>query len=548
MSLQQVLQHVVYNDFTGAQSGDTATIDAAITTLYNNSSTAQSMLEQLVSLNKTLTINYVADTMAGDPGEYLVEADLSYIQGLCYINPTGKAIAYDLELVLAHELVHAILGLTDDSPTVPNFAGPTVIYTNTIHDELSEDRRLSYDGAGWTLSANTQYTNGQTIDTAIIAGGSYDADANGHMAGSRDLLIGKSSADTLATGDGNDYLYGQDGDDTLSAGAGDDEITTGNGDDDVVFEFNSTDNDTITDFTIGDDQIDLSAFGMYRHEAETLSVYSGGDTTLYLNGHEIIVEGVTKTDLFNPSNNCFIGLIDGTAGNVVTGTASGETINASDGCTAYNDTITGAGGNDSLYGLAGSDLFKFAPGDGQDTIYETASLSETNVIRLEGIDWEDVYLDNPTVNDFYINIDDGSSGRVKISNQWNGDESSTGYEVTYLQCDDKIIDLRGGLLYRGDGPGQGDTIKARQDADTNDTMDGGDSNDTLYGYGGVDTFVFKAGYGHDTVYDTSGDNVLEIGAYDHYTNNGNDRTYYLDGTNTDWIKIDDFALYSWDVV
>ena len=109
---------------------------------------------------------------------------------------------------------------------------------------------------------------------------------------------------------------------------------------------------TIMD-TSGTDTFDLSAFGMYRHEAESLAVYSGGNTTLHLNGHEIVVQGVSKTDLFNPSNNAFIGLIEGTAGALVNGTSSGETINATDGRTIYNDTIEGHGGNDLLYGLAG---------------------------------------------------------------------------------------------------------------------------------------------------------------------------------------------------
>ena len=375
MSFVDVMEKVEFIGFTGDQSGNPTVIEAALSTLYNLSYYENSelktpwkdMLDSLVLENETLVINYEEGSFFSGVGQYAMYLDLAHFSTLCYINTQGKAIAYSFTAGLAHELGHAIGGMLDDPLDDENLAGENVIFTNPTHIALSVDERLSYDGLGYNIDVinGTDYTNGQSIDAAVIVrhiandpnrtySDSYDSDANGHTSSSRDLLIGMSGHnDTLSSGDGNDFLYGMGGDDSLDGGSGDDQITTGIGEDVVVFDFDPEDHDTITDFTIGEDKIDLTSFGMFRADVEAAAVYSGGNTTLHLNGHEIVVQGVSKTDLFNPSNNAFIGLIEGTAGATVTGTSSNDTLNALDGATAYNDTIEGHGGNDLLYGLAG---------------------------------------------------------------------------------------------------------------------------------------------------------------------------------------------------
>ncbi|KWU01500.1 hypothetical protein APQ14_04835, partial [Vibrio toranzoniae] len=66
--------------------------------------------------------------------------------------------------------------------------------------------------------------------------------------------------DVLSGGDGDDLLFGQGGDDTLIGGLGDDILTGGDGDDlfqwvDQPFQ---DDVDTITDFALGQDHLDIS--------------------------------------------------------------------------------------------------------------------------------------------------------------------------------------------------------------------------------------------------------------------------------------------------
>ncbi len=72
-----------------------------------------------------------------------------------------------------------------------------------------------------------------------------------------DELLGGRGGDTLRGGKGNDVLKGSYGADILVGGQGKDKLTGGRGDD--AFVFNSIDDhrDTITDFGLGNDHLDL---------------------------------------------------------------------------------------------------------------------------------------------------------------------------------------------------------------------------------------------------------------------------------------------------
>lgn len=75
-----------------------------------------------------------------------------------------------------------------------------------------------------------------------------------------DTLVGGKGNDTLVGGLGNDILTGGDGDDILIGGLGNDTLTGNAGSDTFVFSETGTANlDTIADYTVGNDTIDLGA-------------------------------------------------------------------------------------------------------------------------------------------------------------------------------------------------------------------------------------------------------------------------------------------------
>ncbi|MCP5073070.1 MAG: calcium-binding protein [Rhodobacteraceae bacterium] len=76
-----------------------------------------------------------------------------------------------------------------------------------------------------------------------------------------DSLSGGENVDNLYGGKGDDNLSGDGGGDNLDGGRGDDTLTGGGGADTFIFGLKS-DNDVITDFTDGTDQIDLSAYNL----------------------------------------------------------------------------------------------------------------------------------------------------------------------------------------------------------------------------------------------------------------------------------------------
>jgi len=123
--------------------------------------------------------------------------------------------------------------------------------------------------------------------TAQVLTGTADADI---LLGGAISVISGSDADTLNGGDGNDHLNGGYGDDTLNGGAGDDllkgrfgddTLTGGDGADTLYYhiqevqgKFLSADgNDTMTDFTIGTDIIQLEEYSVIGNETNTLAEF-----------------------------------------------------------------------------------------------------------------------------------------------------------------------------------------------------------------------------------------------------------------------------------
>ena len=186
---------------------------------------------------------------------------------------------------------------------------------NRLEGGAGHDYLLGGDGDD-ELSGGADYDNLRSGagDDRIWGGAGGDQLAGGagndalYGEAGNDSLYGGAGNDTLYGGAGNDTLDGDAGDDTLSGGAGDDRFYVRAGDDslsggpgdDVFSVFFGHGDDTILDFTDGEDLIDLSRFNALSGFDE-LAVSSDSDgVTIDLMAHDggtIRLEGFDIADL-----------------------------------------------------------------------------------------------------------------------------------------------------------------------------------------------------------------------------------------------------------
>jgi Ca2+-binding RTX toxin-like protein len=296
MTLANVQSQLVFNGFNAQEEGF---IRSLIARLYsgsgtnNGSQTARTVLDKTFQLNRQLTIDKVSDQAVAAnptggagafPNLFKIFLNPTYIQSLAYITSTGKSIQYDPALVVIHEIVHAIEGLTDRRNTSDNSAGDTQTFTNQVHRELGIPERISYEGAGFAsfLTPGRDFTGGNAIDVALLADGTKDTSAN--SPGTRDLIIGRTAGrHNFKTGDGDDYLYGSTNDDIFTGGGDDDVIIGGDGRDIARYsgscsEYNFTANSDGS-FIITDKRTN-SPDGTDRLRQVEIAEFSDGKVTL----------------------------------------------------------------------------------------------------------------------------------------------------------------------------------------------------------------------------------------------------------------------------
>ena len=270
--------------------------------------------------------------------------------------------------------------------------------------------------------------------------------------------------ETLLRGtDGNDVLLGYGDDDTVYAGAGDDRIRTFAG------------NDTIY-AGAGNDDIDAG------------------------NGNDIIY--------LKAGNNRAYGGDD-------------------------DDVIHSGSGNDHLEGGIGSDTYVFAKQFAQDVVLNFNPRQQDNdILKFTHAKLNDVRIYRHE-SDLLIAQNDGQ--QVSVQNFFDQDGKGD-YTVQELQFadgntlnteqlrqwvisptrgDDRIYAYaEGGKLYGGNG---NDTLIGNQGSDYlaggngNDTLMGGKGDDRLEGGMGNDTYLFNLGDGKDRIYDSFGNDVLQLG-------------------------------------
>jgi len=149
--------------------------------------------------------------------------------------------------VLAHELVHAMLGLDENLNEL--YGGGTteyrplaVVYSNLIYMNLGISQQNSYLGQDYKgiLTPGVQYTEGNAIHRSVVIRDRIVDWDSSNAGNSHDLLIGDERGNRITAGNGNDYLYGNGGSDELHGDA-DNDVLVGGAGNDTLFGGTGTD-------------------------------------------------------------------------------------------------------------------------------------------------------------------------------------------------------------------------------------------------------------------------------------------------------------------
>ncbi|MDJ0823210.1 MAG: calcium-binding protein [Paracoccaceae bacterium] len=176
-------------------------------------------------------------------------------------------------------------------------AGNDTVYGGDGNDTMnaSTGDDIMYGGRD-----NDVFQGGDGQDT-IYGNAGEDSLSGGN---GNDLIRGHQDNDSVSGGAGNDTLFGGGENDTINGGAGDNLLTGGQGAD--VFLFNNLvadGDDTITDFTVGVDQINLIGHPSIDTYAELnaadMTVNDVSGVMLYFGDSTIFLQNVTAAQLDN---------------------------------------------------------------------------------------------------------------------------------------------------------------------------------------------------------------------------------------------------------
>lgn len=347
-------------------------------------------------------------------------------------------------------------------------------------------------------------------------------------------LIGTAQNDVLEAGNIDAHLSGQAGHDVLVDGFGNDILVGGAGADVfVLLEDQRT--DTIEDFEVGSDVLDLSAWQqLYSLSQINFESTSNGailryaDETLVVNSASLApldVEQITLlTDLDRPPS--FVG-----------GPSSQEPVFST---TATARVLEAASVSGLFQGLAGFDRVDY--GGAEDGISAFLALPSLNLGAALGDTYQEIEgLTGTSFND--VLYGDGSANLL-VGDQGN-DFLNAGYGIDTVlggQGQDILVDPDGGALLEGGSgddlilalSGTSDAQETRSDDELggNDILLGGIGEDDLFGGAGSDILVGDFGtarvFGTDTLEGGAGDDFLQGAA-------GADTFVFRPGDGTDII-------------
>lgn len=391
-----------------------------------------------------------------------------------------------LEVVQSDGKTYVLAGGADDGVSVfLLLAGGLLVHHATIADTdffgLDNVSALAaWEGNGGidifvASSSETGITHLQ-LDTGLAGVDLTAALAGGLLSGTAgdDILQGHNGDDIISAGQGDDILRDGQGEDTLSGGSGADLFILG--------VDGAT--DTITDFTLGEDRLDLSLWPMLRDISQLFfSIRSDGMTISYgdemlivlsADGGPIDYRALTTADVIGATR-LPVGITPGYPGPATPPPQLGDppqtppTDQGGENSTLTTLQIIGAGNLDQLRDtMSGS-------GDGAPSglTLDGSDIAET----LFGSDMFDLIF---------------AGGGDDIVQGGQGDDTLFGRAGDdTLNGDDGADTLLGGA--GADTLGGGNGHDRLDGGAGDDRLDGGAGNDILFGQTGADTFIFNSG-------------------------------------------------------
>jgi Ca2+-binding RTX toxin-like protein len=457
-------------------------------------------------------------------------------------------------------------GATGGADLVEAGAGRDIVWAGPGHDFVeggTDGESIELVNGQLATATGGDVVNAGLGDDAIyalsqvelpVAIRSAETDASLNRKG--DFLSGWDGNDRLIGATENDALFGGDGGDVLVGGAGDDDLLG-----DLPYGASVLDWRTIRTITPQDGAV------LYRIDFENVlgapiptgaadALYGGGglDWSLGGGGDDFIDSGSGNDVSFGEEGADI--LIGGAGNDVLVGDRgpggahdSGDYLDGGAG----NDTLQGDGGDDVLIGGpgvdvmaggAGRDIYVFNPGDGTETVFDTATGDPANVaersivIAGDGIDKDNVTFRTGSLVIDFGPSDPNDSGSARDAIHFAGfdqlnpantplieeirfaDGSSMsyagilaqGFDIVGTENDDDGHDaahpqlLGTGVTDRISGLGGNDLLAGIAG---NDVLDGGAGNDELQGGDGDDSLL--PGAGADLLFGQAGDDTLSGG-------------------------------------
>lgn len=386
----------------------------------------------------------------------------------------GSIVAFSQDDLSAAKLAvtQANLILVPQAPLNGTASGPE---DDTIFGDSGNDTIIASSG-------NDSINGGSGNDSIDAAAGN-------------DSVLGGAGMDTIAGGAGNDTLNGQGGDDSVDGGDGEDELVfegTGNGDDTViggnggdraVLNTGATD-DTVVIGQDADGRITLTEGGSRVAIDSTISTVEVNTQA----GTDMITIGdLSNVPLSILTVDAGIGNDTIDASGMFVGQVRVE-LRGGDG----NDTITGSGQGDNLFGDAGDDSIN--SGAGNDSVQGGTG---NDIINAgDGDDSVSGGDDNDTIN--------GDAGDDSLSGDVGDDALVGGVGNDTLRGSFGADNLNGNS---GDDSLDGGFGRDRISAGAgNDRADGGRDDDVINGQAGNDTIL--GDHGDDTLNGNAGDDEI----------------------------------------